>query len=71
MHGGCDEGTWCTDPSKCQRLMALLRFAVVESGGRIVLRAEDADEMCFHELIVRECDEGIEAVTAPRYPKVG
>lgn len=70
MHGGSDEGTWCGDTSKCQRLQALLRFAVVESGGRIVLRAEDADEMCFHELTISESAEGLEARTHPRYPAV-
>ena len=69
MPGGC-EGTWCNDPSKCQRLRAILRLAVVENGGRIVLRANDADEMRQYELIIRECEEGLEAVTQSRYPAI-
>ena len=74
MHGGDEDtddfGRFCQHPEVCIQLKALLKLAVAENGGHLVLTPSDVRDLCMTELHINECEDGIEARTTPRYPSV-
>ena len=73
-HGGMEDtddfGRFCPHPEVCIQLKALLKLAVAEAGGHLVLTPDDVRELHMTELHIVECAEGLEARTQPRYPAV-